>query len=331
VLNLSEDMGCGAVVIGRNEGQRLITCLESLLDCVERIVYVDSGSSDTSLQEAKQLGVACVSLDMTITFTAARARNEGTAYLLENYPELRTIQFVDGDCEMRLDWVAKAQVFLEKNTQYAVVCGRVRERYPDRTIYNALCDIEWNTSTGDVLSCGGIALIRVDAFEQVKGYRDDLIAGEEPEMCFRLREQGWRIFRLDEEMTLHDAAMTSFMQWWKRAKRAGHAFAENYFLHGASSEKFCRKQVFSIVFWSVVLPVLLIALSIIDCRLIVMGLIYPAQVFRLSIKNKAFLNSKLSFYYAVSNVLGKFPQVLGMMQFLFNKMKGRSGVLIEYK
>jgi len=76
---------------------------------------------------------------------------------------------------------------------------------------------------------------------------------------------------------------------------------------------------------------LLIALSIIDCRLIVMGLIYPAQVFRLSIKNKAFLNSKLSFYYAVSNVLGKFPQVLGMMQFLFNKIKGQSGGLIEYK
>jgi len=320
-----------AVVIGRNEGQRLVTCLESLLNQVDYIVYVDSGSSDNSVYEAESRQVDCLSLDLSIPFTAARARNEGVAYLIDKYPALKYIQFIDGDCELQPDWVNTAYDFLEKEPHYAVACGRRRERFPENSIYNQLCDIEWNTPVGDALACGGDALIRVGAFNQVEGYRDGLIAGEEPEMCFRLRAKAWKIRRLDAEMTLHDAAMTRFSQWWKRAKRAGHAYAESYFLHGRSAEKFRAKSVMSVVFWAVVLPVLLIALSIIDCGLIVMGLIYPAQVFRLSIKNKAFLNSKLSFYYAVSNVLGKFPQALGMMQFLFNKIKGQSGVLIEYK
>jgi len=328
---MKTNSGIGAVVIGRNEGQRLVTCLESLLNQVDYIVYVDSGSSDNSVYEAESRQVDCLSLDLSIPFTAARARNEGVAYLIDKYPTLKYIQFIDGDCELQPDWVNTAYDFLEKDPHYAVACGRRRERFPENSIYNQLCDIEWNTPVGDALACGGDALIRVDAFNQVEGYRDGLIAGEEPEMCFRLRAKAWKIRRLDAEMTLHDAAMTRFSQWWKRAKRAGHAYAESYFLHGRSAEKFRAKPVMSVVFWSVVLPVLLIALSIIDCRLVVTGLIYPAQVFRLSIKNKAFLNSKLSFYYAVSNVLGKFPQVLGMMQFLFNKIKGQSGGLIEYK
>ena len=35
-----------AVVIGRNEGARLIACLDSLQGQVRRVVYVDSGSTD---------------------------------------------------------------------------------------------------------------------------------------------------------------------------------------------------------------------------------------------------------------------------------------------
>ena len=50
----------------------------------------------------------------------------------------------------------------------------------------------------------------------VGGFNPAVIAGEEPELCVRLRQAGWKIHRLDAEMTLHDAAMTSWRQWWKR-------------------------------------------------------------------------------------------------------------------
>ena len=110
----------GAVVIGRNEGQRLISCLESLLNCIEYIVYVDSGSLDNSLQEAEKRGVKCVSLDMSEAFTAARARNEGAECLLKEYPKIDYIQFVDGDCELQPNWIDLAQSFLGGNRQFAV-------------------------------------------------------------------------------------------------------------------------------------------------------------------------------------------------------------------
>jgi len=322
----------GAVVIGRNEGQRLFTCLDSLLNRVEHIVYVDSGSSDNSLQEARARGVECIALDLSIPFTAARARNEGAEFLIQKHLSLKYIQFVDGDCEVQPKWVNSAQVFLDEKVDYAIVCGRRRERHPETSIYNKLCDIEWNTPIGDAMACGGDALIRVDAFNQIGGYRGDLIAGEEPEMCFRLREKGWKVFRLDEEMTLHDAAITKFSQWWSRAKRAGYAYANGFYLHGCSTEKYNVKQVLSISVWSAILPMITILLSLVDGMFLFFFIIYPMQVFRLMLKSKPSMNSyRSSFYYAMSNVIGKFPQFFGVMQFAFNKWQGRRGTLIEYK
>ena len=318
-----------AVVIGRNEGQRLITCLESLIECVEHIIYVDSGSSDNSIQDAEKRGVICLSLNMNLPFTAARARNEGANYLIQKYPNLDAIQFIDGDCELRDDWVGKASQFLVENPKYAVVCGRRRERFPDNTIYNGLCDIEWNTPVGDAMACGGDALIRVDAYKQVNGYREGLIAGEEPEMCFRLRKVGWNVYRLDAEMTLHDAAITKFSQWWNRAKRAGYAYASSFYLHGQSIEKFKQKEVFSIVFWAGLIPVLIILLTFINSYSLLLLLIYIFQLAKIFFINKRI--NKIHFIYSISLILSKFPQFLGVIKFIINKLKGNKEYLIEYK
>ena len=323
---------CAAVVIGRNEGVRLVTCLESLLKSLDCIVYVDSGSSDNSLLEASGLDVDCVSLDLSIPFTAARARNEGSRYLLKNYPSLEYIQFVDGDCEVKPKWVKLAQDFLDNESSFAVVCGRRRERFPEQSIYNRLCDVEWNTPVGDAMACGGDAMVRVDAFKQVDGYRDDLIAGEEPEMCFRLRSSGWKIGRIDVEMVLHDANITKVSQWWSRAKRSGYAYAEGCYLHGRSVERYNVKQVLSVLTWAFLLPLFITVTTAYDVRFLALMIVYPLQVLRLSIKNKDSMNSFLtSASYALFNVAGKYPQAAGMFKFVMNKLQNRHATLIEYK
>jgi len=323
----------GAVVIGRNEGQRLISCLESLVKHIDRVVYVDSGSTDNSLVESENRNIECLSLDMSISFTAARARNEGANYLIHKYPDLQFIQFIDGDCEIQPDWISKAQDFLENHNQYAVVCGRRRERYPENSVYNQLCDIEWNTPVGEALACGGDALIRIEAFKQVSGYREGLIAGEEPEMCFRLRTAGWKIFRLDDEMTLHDAAMLSIFQWWKRAKRAGYAYANGYYLHGSSIERFKKRELVSIVVWSIFIPFFIAINLFLSPLLIILVVIYPIQVVRIALKPEQckIESIKLRLLYASSHMLAKFPQFSGVVSFFINKYNGRSGKLIEYK
>jgi glycosyltransferase involved in cell wall biosynthesis len=67
----------GIVAIGRNEGERLRKCLQSVIECAALVVYVDSGSTDNSVAMARGIGSDVIELDMRVPFTAARARNIG--------------------------------------------------------------------------------------------------------------------------------------------------------------------------------------------------------------------------------------------------------------
>jgi hypothetical protein len=214
------DDGVGVVVIGRNEGERLRACLESLAG--RRIVYVDSASTDGSVALARSLGAETVELDMSLPFSAARARNAGWKRLREADPDARWIQFVDGDCVVQGGWLEAGTAFLRDNPSYAAVSGRLRERFPERSLYNALCDLEWDAPVGDADAVGGIALYRLEAFEAVGGFDPTVVAGEEPELCLRLRKKGWKIRKLPDPMALHDADMKKFRQWWKRMVRGGY-------------------------------------------------------------------------------------------------------------
>jgi glycosyltransferase involved in cell wall biosynthesis len=322
--------GIGVVVIGRNEGPRLERCLVSLIDSAEQVVYVDSGSTDNSVQMARKLGVEVVELDMTLPFTAARARNEGFARVHSLLPTMRFVQFVDGDCEVVDTWLLQAQAFLDARPDVAVVCGRRRERFPQRSIYNFICDHEWDTPIGEAKACGGDALMRADAFAAVSGYRADLIAGEEPELCVRLRAKGWKVWRLAEEMTLHDAAMTRFKQWWQRSMRGGYAFAEGAFLHGGAPEQHWLRESRRAWFWGLGIPLAVVVASLIlGWMALLLLLIYPLQVMRLARRGDGSVreNWLLAFFL----VLGKFPEMLGQVKFLLSRIVGGKTALIEYK
>lgn len=320
----------GIVAIGRNEGERLRKCLLSVVGWAGKVVYVDSGSTDGSVDMAHALGVAVVELDMTIPFTAARARNEGFACLRKIAPELKYVQFVDGDCEVVPGWLEKAVRFLDQHADVAVVCGRRRERFRDRSIYNMLCDIEWDAPVGAAKSCGGDAMMRTDAFERGGKYRDSLIAGEEPELCVRLRAAGWKIWRLDEEMTLHDAAITRFGQWWKRTMRSGYAYAEGAHLHGALPERHCVKESRRIWMWGLGIPVITVGLVVwLGGWGGVILLVYPAQVARIALRGTR--SVKRNWWYALFLVLGKFSEVIGQLNFVYNMLAGKTARLIEYK
>lgn len=322
--------GIGVVVIGRNEGPRLERCLASLAGMAQQIVYVDSGSTDGSVQLAQRLGVEVVELDMTIPFTAARARNEGFACVKRLLPTVRYVQFVDGDCEVVVGWLSRAQAFLEAQPEVAVVCGRRRERFPQRSIYNLMCDLEWDTPVGEAKACGGDALMRADAFAAVSGFRPDLIAGEEPELCVRLRARGWKVWRLADEMTLHDAAMTRFGQWWRRTLRGGYAFAEGAFLHGAPPERHWRRESRRAWFWGLLIPLMtLITSLVIGWSGLLLLLVYPLQVVRLARRGDG--ASGNNWVLAFFLVLGKFPEMLGQVKFLLNRFGAGKSALIEYK
>lgn len=324
----------GVVVIGRNEGERLRRCLESVVGRGTAVVYVDSGSTDGSPGTAVGLGAEVVDLDLSRPFSAARARNEGLERLLEVAPGVRLVQFVDGDCEMAAGWLDRAAREFDERPDAAAVCGRLRERHPEQTIYNRLADLEWNTPIGEAKACGGVAMMRVEALRRVGGFNPALIAGEEPELCVRLRREGWKVFRIDAEMGRHDMAMTRFRQWWRRSVRAGHAYAEGRALHGAAPERHYVRETRSIIFWGIGVP------------LLALGLAWPTRGASLLLfAGYLLLGWRIHRYarigrgwspadaraYAFCVVLGKFANALGLVRYWFGGLTGRRSRVIDFR
>jgi GT2 family glycosyltransferase len=256
----------GVVVIGRNEGDRLIRCLNSVIGQVGSIVYVDSGSTDDSCAAAAQRGIQVVNLDMSQPFSAARARNAGFMRLRKLHPEVRYVQFVDGDCEVLPGWLLAAATVLKQDLMVAAVCGALRERHPDRSVFNRICSVEWNwPQAGEVSAFGGNVMLRSKLLAAVGGYNNRVIAAEDDELGVRLRQAGGKIMRLDRESMIHDADMTRFSQWWTRAMRCGYAFAAVAALHGAPPERKFVRELRRTVLWGGLLP------------LLVLGLLWPTQ------------------------------------------------------
>jgi len=317
----------GIVVIGRNEGQRLIDCLKSVKPHGGELIYVDSGSRDGSAEAAEKLGAYVVRLKDDRPFTAARARNEGLAALIARNPDARFVQFVDGDCELDEGWLRAALDFMATKERVAVACGRRRERHPERSVYNHLCDIEWNSPIGEAIACGGDSLVRVDAFNSVGGFRPQLVAGEEPEFCARLRRKHWKIWRLDAEMTRHDAAMTRFAQWWVRAVRSGYGYAELSSLD--PPVVIYRRAMMRAIIWGALLPVLIAIGIAFDPNFAWAFLLYPLQLARIAVRRGAM--KRESWVYALFMTIAKFGELEGILKFFRHRRRGNIVRLTEYK
>ena len=325
----------GIVVIGRNEGERLRACLESLDTEKYPVVYVDSGSTDGSVNLALQLGAEAVELDMSTPFTAARARNAGYRKLLEKHPSVSLLQFIDGDCTLAPDWINAAAAAFGANPKLAAVNGHLQERHPEKTIYNKLCQLEWRSPAGiikDYGGFGGIAMIRADVLEKMGGYNPEVIAGEDSELGVRISLAGYQIEKLDHPMATHDANMRYFSQWWKRSVRAGHAIGQRAHINGDTEARDNIKEKKSTIFWGMILP-LVILLGLIPTKglsLILLGgyvvLGYRIYKFRKSMGD----TPEEAFLYARYNVLAKFANAIGLVKFFINQRAGRYEI-IEYK
>ncbi len=330
---LDQAMKLGVVVIGRNEGERLRRCLTSLTGGGAPVVYVDSGSTDGSVECARSMNAHVVELDRSRPVTAARARNKGFRRLLESDPEIEGVQFVDGDCMLEDGWLQRGRRELETHRKVVIVCGRLREMFPDASIYNRLCDMEWNLGVGETRYCGGTFMIRADAFRFAGQFRSDLVAGEEPELCFRLRRAGWKIVRLCDAMACHDAAMTHFSQWWKRMVRSGYAFAEGAAMHGKSQERYCVRETWSIWLWALLLPGTAVGLAYLTHWLSLALLSgYPLLATKIGrYRRKLGDPWAHAWIYAGFCIIGKSPQLIGQCRFWLRRIFARGHGIVAYK
>jgi glycosyltransferase involved in cell wall biosynthesis len=325
----------GIVVIGRNESKRLLLSLQSMQGSHCPLIYVDSGSTDHSVSIARPLVDCVLELDPAKPFSAARARNEGFEQLTSLFPTLEFIQFVDGDCVLSEGWLEAAKQSMLSDTKRAVVTGHLKECNPEASVYNRLCAMEWKSPSGDSISfgsLGGIFMVRVDAFKSLGGFNVHVIAGEEPELGMRLSFAGYRMTKINHGMAIHDADMTTFVQWWKRSVRAGHAIGQRAHLNGKTTAKDCVKERRSTLFWGMLLPVLALLLLIpthgLSLLIFLAYLALALKVYLFRRNQNESVNDAI--LYTKFIILGKFANCLGLLKFYLNRLNKRYEI-IEYK
>lgn len=322
------------VAIGRNEGDRLKSCLRSVMNRARLIVYVDSGSVDGSSQYARSLNCLVVELDPARPFTAARARNEGFACVIEHAPDVRFVQFLDGDCDLVEGWLERGIATLTEREDVGIVCGNVHELYPEASVYNKVCDLEWRQPPGEIRSSGGRFMIRPEVFRAAGGFRSDVIAAEDDEFCIRVRRLGWKILQLDVDMARHDIAMRRFSEWWRRSRRTGHAFAQVAALHGRSEERYFVRDCRRIWLWAFAFPILALCLAPFTRGFSILILLcaYALQFARTYHRGrKGGWREGDAFIYSVFTMLFKFPALLGLLEYHWRQWHGDAFTIIEYR
>ena len=324
------------VVIGRNEGERLTRCLQSVAASQHpagglEVIYVDSASADGSPQRAAALGAQVLEVHPQRPCAAA-GRNAGW-----RAAAAPLVLFLDGDTRLAADFVNRALAEFD-DPKVAVVWGHRRELAPQASLFNRVLDLDWIYPPGVSEFCGGDALMRRGVLEETGGFDERLIAGEEPELCQRIRARGYTILHLDRAMTGHDLAMTRCGQYWRRALRAGYAYAEVADRFGAAGINLWRAEARR----NRIHGALLLALAgggllgSLVARSLVPLVVALASVAGLALRTAHRVRWKspeftTRFLYGLHSHRQQIPILFGQWRYQRDRRAGRAGGLIEYK
>ncbi len=316
------------VVIGLNEAPRLEGCLRSALEASwpssrKEVIYVDSGSTDGSREIAERMGVRVLRLEDPEP-NASKGRNLGW-----KNARGELVQFLDGDMELHPDWPERGWAFLEEHPEVGLVAGIVSERHPEN-LFCRLFQLDWGDPVeGPVKKVGGAALYRMEALKKTGGFDPSLGGGEEPELCWRLRNRhGFAIWMLAVPMATHDLAMTSLRQWWRRAVRDGRSFASVATRFFWTSDPLWRKSLIRLLVVGSFLPLAVLLSFLLSSFLplvvyfLALGGLIARKTFQMWRKTG---NAKLGFLYALHVYLAKFPLALGAYGYLFRRFFSKSG------
>ena len=315
----------GAVIIGVNVERYLTECIRSVQSAdypreLLKIVYVDGGSRDSSVRVAREFeGVEVIELNDRHP-TPGRGRNAGWKHLAAPL-----IQFMDADTVLDPDWFQRACAALDDSN--LAVCGHRRERYPQKNVYHRFTEMEWHYETGPCRYFGGEVLVRRSVLEATGGFDEHLVAGEDPELSYRIRRNGWQILRVDAPMSIHDINMTTFRQYLKRAFRSGYAYAEIALRFIRNPEKLWLKESIRILV-KALLPMGLVIAGILSGNTgwgILLGLLILVRpLFNLGrLKRGSRQPWRYVLLYAGHTALVVYPQFWGIMRYFWGRATGR--------
>ena len=182
------------VIIGRNESQHLPRTFRSVLKVTNNIIFVDSNSSDNSVQIAKDFNIKTI-LRVTSSYgTAALSRSVGATHVSTKY-----IHFLDGDETIEKDWVDKALLKIKSDKNIAGVHGYKKVFKKNDKDYTILSDkADWEP---DYLQ--GAFLIDRKIYEMSGGMETRIFGEEERDLYLRVKSLGYEIWYIHELMASH--------------------------------------------------------------------------------------------------------------------------------
>ncbi|UCD05132.1 MAG: glycosyltransferase [candidate division WOR-3 bacterium] len=211
------------VIIGKDEEKNLANCIRSVRDIeypAERveIIYVDNGSHDRSVAIARQQNINTVE-ERGQYPSPGLARNRGI-----REAKYDIIHFIDGDMTMDSGYLGKAVRFLDVD-KIGCVIGDVQELGSESSFLSRVLNYPWaSRKTGFVEAPGGGGTFRKSVLEAVEGYNPYVLKGQETEIGYRIREEGYRIYKIDHLMAMHDYGINRLDDLVKRSYRMGSSY-----------------------------------------------------------------------------------------------------------
>jgi len=209
------------VLISKNQAWNMSRLIESVLEETswigsKEILLVDSASTDETIKVAKKHSIKIIHLLPNQHLAPAVGR-----YIGEKHSNSKFILFLDGDMELFPGWLKKGCEFLKNRPEVAVVTGKridlpTTEKHKNDSVINS----DTHGDATEISYSGGAAMYRRSVLNDVGTFNPYLFSDEEPDLCIRIRNAGYKILQLQLPIVYHYTdpvdSLISKTKRWKR-------------------------------------------------------------------------------------------------------------------
>jgi len=221
-----------AIIVLNWNGEDVITdCLESLQKqtLAAQVIIVDNASTDNSVNIIRENFPEFSLLQLNENTGFAKGNNEGLAFALEKFPNLKYVALLNNDTKAQTDWIEKLTSALEKNPDCGIAASKL-------LCWDGETPAEVIDSAGDIFfqhglagkrgygeskneyssyerifgACAGAALYRVEMINEIGFLDDDFFAyNEDVDLCFRAKLTGWDCIFVPDAVVWHRVSFST--------------------------------------------------------------------------------------------------------------------------
>jgi glycosyltransferase involved in cell wall biosynthesis len=287
-----------------NSEKTIKGCLNSILNqklqIEKEILVINNNSTDNGPEIVRKIpGVRLLNKNKP---GPGAARNKGLDNAMGDF-----IAFVDSDVELPLNWTSTCLEILERDSSLAGVGGpgkSVDSNYVSESLNKLLFGKDEKVTEKYVDSLASMdSLYRGGLLRNLR-FNESLIAGEDPELNFRLRKQGYNLLYSEEVFVYHHHPLTirGMMKKW-------YHYGKYYTLPYKKHPEFKNKGYYARIFFMSIL-ISSILLSFHNPVLIIFGLVEVLFLFLTYIFIG--INVKGGFLFPFVHTLKQLAQISGI-------------------